>query len=114
MTMNWSADNVREFKNGNLNIKLHGTEEIEEFRKDFMFAISEILWHTDSYLVGEPFNLSNYDQGIFVYNCRLDLCYTMSLTDVWNLVNGKTMKLYARKLDECDRELVKTDFFGEE
>ncbi len=103
---------TKRFKNGNINVKL-SEETIEKWRKG-LFHVMETLFNelenVDTYMVGEQFNLGNSAVGITVYNCNQDKCYTVNLDrDIATLLDGKTLKLYAREPDENDREILESE-----
>lgn len=102
-------EDVKEFKNGNISIRFP-REKMHDLLNGYISAL-EILGDTldeiDCYFVGEDFCISNYDTGINIYNCHSDKIYTLNFTDVQNiLATGKWLKLYARDLDEIDREII--------
>ena len=102
-------ENIKEFKNGNLAIR-----SPIEYRKDLksgnhaaLEVISWLLDELDCYLVGEPFCLSNFAIGQDIHNANMDLMYTLNFNDILDaLAAGRWLRLYARELDETDRELI--------
>ena len=84
---------VREFKNGNINIKM------EEYSYEEM--MEELFW-VDCYPKGEPFSLGNFDMGFLIHNVRRNLVYTLSGGDIEKIKEGKTVKLYAREPNEWE------------
>lgn len=107
------TDNVKEFKNGNLNISFT-EEEIEEITSDDMqsglAALINALDWADCYFVGDSFCLSNFTMVQLIYNAYSDVCYILDLSDIDAvLMNGKTLKLYARKPDPEDLEMIERE-----
>ena len=107
------TDNVKEFKNGNINIRFTA-EEISEINNDKTLSGSVyLMWALDSAdccLIGETFCLSNFAMGHTIYNMYSDVCYTLDLSDIDAvLMQGKTLKLYARKPDPEDREMIEQE-----
>ena len=99
---------VREYKNGNITIKCY-KEGIQESKRDSILTLSILLDMIDCYFIGETYCLSNYATGHTIYNAYSDLVYIFD----WNLLamlkNGETVRLYARKPDETDRELIEKE-----
>lgn len=101
-------DNIKEFKNGNINLKFDRTM-IEEAKTDELLTLSSLMNEIDCYFIGETYCLSNYETGHTVYNAYSDLVYIFAWPDLERLKEGKTVKLYARKPDETDRELIEME-----
>lgn len=95
----------KEFKNGNINIKLDAAG-IEEMKKDEVLFISDCLSWVDCDFIGETYCISNYETGHTIYNAYSDLVYVFPWSYLENLKQGETVKLYARRPDEYDRELL--------
>lgn len=104
--------NIKEFANGNLNIK-YTPEDIEQSKKDTMLVLAEILSSLDCYFVGDDFSLGNYAMGHMVYNAHSDFMYLFAWNHIDNLMHGKTVKLYASRPDKDDRELLWKEFQDE-
>lgn len=92
---------VREYKNGNITIKV----DLEEYEKDSLLCVSELLFWVDTYFGGEYLDVWNPSQ--LWYNVRLDRCYQLYESDIKMLEDGNTVRLYARVPDEYDKELMK-------
>lgn len=99
---------AREYKNGNITIKYY-EEGIEESKKDYVLALSSLLDMIDCYFIGETYCLSNYEEGHTIYNAYSDLVYIFSWNDIEELEKGKTVRLYAKKPDETDREILEKE-----
>ena len=95
----------KEFKNGNINIKFDHAA-IEEMKKDELLFLSDCLSRIDCDFIGETYCLSNYDVGHTLYNSYSDLVYIFPWSCLEELKAGKTVKLYARKPEIEDRELI--------
>lgn len=104
---------VKEYKNGNITIKYY-EEGIKESKKDSVLIIGCLLEMLDCYFVGETYCLSNYATGHSVYNCYSDKMYIFAWNDIEKLEAGKTIRLYARKIDETDKEILKEEGYGYE
>lgn len=94
-----------QFHNGNLNLKIE-REDLGEFLRDPVLYISDLLWHMDCEFIGETYCLSNFDTGHTIYNSYMDCCYIFPWRELENLTKGKTVKLYAHKPTEDERELI--------
>lgn len=110
---NWPYDGKR-FKNGNLNIRF-SPEEIAEVKKrgheSFLLALLDKLDRFDTSIIGEDYNLSNYDTGATAYSFYADKSYIIS----WRmsqdmLMSGKTYKLIAIEPNEMDREILEEEY----
>lgn len=103
-----TTDYIKEYKNGNITIKFD-RELIELSKRDNVLALSSALDTADCYFIGETYCLGNYATGHTIYNAYSDLVYIFD----WNLLamlkNGETVRLYARKPDETDRELIEKE-----
>ena len=97
-----ATDYCKEYKNGNITIKLD-QNAIQEMQEDDILFISEILWWIDCNFFGDTFCLSNYETGHMIYNAYSDLCYIFPWRYLDELKQGKTVRLYARKVEEEDR-----------
>lgn len=103
------TDHCKEYKNGNLLIK-YDEDAIEQSKKDSLLTLASVLEEIDCYFIGETYCLSNYAMGHTIYNFHSDLCYIFAWNDIETLEQGKTLKLYARKPDEWDRELIEREY----
>lgn len=103
-----TTDYIKEYKNGNITIKFD-RELIEFSKRDDVLALASALETADCYFIGETYCLSNYATWHTIYNAYSDLVYIFD----WNLLamlkNGETVRLYARKPDETDRELIEKE-----
>lgn len=101
-----------QFKNGNINVKIE-KEDLEDFKKDQVFFLSDLLWWMNCEFIGETFCLNNYETGHLIYNSYMDCCYIFAWSDLDKLAAGKTVKLYAREVTEVDRKLIERELYDE-
>ena len=95
------------YKNNNLDVQFSQDEidEINSGRYTPLEMLESIIEWSDCYLVGEVFCLSNYECGVDIYNLNRDVLYTLRMSDIERvLLKGKTLKLYAREVDEYERQ----------
>ncbi len=97
-----------QFKNGNLSIHVE-KEDLEDYLKDQVFFLSDLLWHMNCEFIGETFCLSNWETGHLIYNSYMDCCYIFPWRELETLADGKTVKLYARKPTEDELELIEKE-----
>lgn len=106
-------ENIREFRNGNINFRFT-PEQIAELKTGKISAVEVISWildEIDCYFIGEQYCLGNYATGATIYNAYSDLCYIIDFSDVETvLMSGRYLKLYARKPDENDRETIEKEW----
>lgn len=105
-------ENIKEFQNGNIIFRFT-SEQIAELKTGKISAVEVISWildEIDCYFIGEQYCLSNYTTGATIYNAYSDLCYIIDFSDVETvLMSGRYLKLYARKPDENDREIIERE-----
>jgi len=101
-------DTIKEFQNGNINLRFDRTM-IEEAQKDEILTLVSLLETLDYYFIGESYCLSNYETGHTVYNAYSDLVYIFAWSELEKLIQGKTVKLYARKPNKTDREILESE-----
>lgn len=97
------------YKNNNLDVQFSQDEidEINEGRYTPLEMLESIIEWSDCYLVGEIFCLSNYECGVDIYNFNRDVIYTLRMSDIDRvLLKGKTLKLYAREVNEYERQTL--------
>lgn len=96
---------VKKFKNGNYNVKM----EKDDFNKES--TLINLLWALGEYdcgLFGDEYCLGNaIGMAVDVYDYYTDKLVRIPYSILDDLEMGKTVKLYARKLDEFDREEYK-------
>lgn len=106
---NYNNDGIiREYKNGNIAIKYY-KEGIQESKRDSVLTLSSLLDMIDCYFIGETYCLCNYATGHTIYNAYSDLIYVFAWSEIEALEAGKAVKLFARKPDETDRELIEME-----
>ena len=106
--MQYKQYNMTQCKNGNLNIRID-KEDLEDFNNDQVFFLSDQLWNMNCEFIGETFCLNNWETGHLVYNNYMDCCYIFPWRELEKLAQGKTVKLYAHKPTEVERELIEKE-----
>lgn len=102
------TDHCKEYKNGNIIIK-YDRDMIAESKRDSLLTLSSVLDEIDCSFIGETYCLNNYETGHTVYNAYSDLVYVFAWSELETLEAGKAVKLFARKPDEADRELIEME-----
>lgn len=102
------TDHCKEYKNGNIIIR-YDRDMIAESKRDSLLTLSSVLDEIDCSFIGETYCLSNYETGHTVYNAYSDLVYVFAWSELETLEAGKAVKLFARKPDETDRELIEME-----
>ena len=106
---NYNNDGIiKEYKNGNITIKYY-KDGIRESKRDSLLTLSSLLDMIDCYFIGETYCLSNYETGHTIYNAYSDLVYIFPWRVLETLAAGKVIKLFARKPDETDRDLIEME-----
>ena len=103
-----TTDHCKEYKNGNIIIK-YDRDMIAESKHDSLLTLSSVLDEIDCSFIGETYCLNNYETGHTVYNSYSDLVYIFAWSELEALEAGKAVKLFARKPDETDRELIEME-----
>lgn len=108
---NYNNDGIiKEYKNGNIIIKYY-KEGIQESKRDSILTLSNLLDMIDCYFIGETYCLNNYATGHTIYNAYSDLVYVFAWNELESLESGKAVKLFARKPDETDKEILEKEGF---
>lgn len=94
-----------EFKNGNISVRLDKRDLPTD---DEILLLSSVLDEVDCYFIGETFCLNNWETGHLIYNCYSDLCYVFPWALLEDLKAGKAVRIYARKPDDTDREIIES------
>lgn len=102
------TDHCKEYKNGNIIIK-YDRDMIAESKRDSLLTLSSVLGEIDCSFIGETYCLNNYETGHTVYNSYSDLVYIFAWSELEALEAGKAVKLFARKPDKADRELIERE-----
>ena len=102
------TDHCKEYKNGNIIIR-YDRDMIAESKRDSLLTLSSVLDEIDCSFIGETYCLNNYETGHTVYNAYSDLVYIFAWSELEALEAGKAVKLFARKPDETDRELIEME-----
>ncbi len=103
-----TTDHCKEYKNGNIIIR-YDRDMIVESKRDSILTLSSVLDEIDCSFIGETYCLNNYETGHTVYNAYSDLVYVFAWSELETLEAGKAVKLFARKPDEADRELIEME-----
>lgn len=103
-----TTDHCKEYKNGNIIIK-YDRDMIAESKRDSLLTLSSVLDEIDCSFIGETYCLNNYETGHTVYNSYSDLVYIFAWSELEALEAGKAVKLFARKPDKTDRELIEME-----
>ena len=108
---NYNNDGIiKEYKNGNITIKYY-KDGIRENKRDSILTLSSLLDMIDCYFIGETYCLGNYAMGHTIYNVYSDLVYVFPWSEIEELERGKTIRLYARKPNETDKEILEKEGF---
>lgn len=99
-----------QFRNGNINLCIE-KEDLEDFKKDQVFFLSDLLWWMNCDFIGETFCLNNFETGHLIYNSYMDCYYIFAWSDLERLAEGKTVKLIAKEVTEDDRELIERELY---
>lgn len=92
---------VKRFKNGNFNVKMEGAD----FNRES--TLVNLIWALQDYdcnLFGDEYCISNYEMGLDMYCYYTDMIVSIQYRVLEDLENGKTIKLYAHKMDEYEKE----------
>lgn len=101
-------DYCKEYKNGSITIK-YDTATTAAAKRDPVLVVSDVLSWIDCYFIGETYCLSNFETGHTIYNAYSDLVYIFPWRCLEDLEKGKTVRLYARRPDETDREILEAE-----
>ena len=99
---------IREYGNGNITLK-YSPIGIDASRIDNILTLASMLDSIDCYFMGETYCLSNYETGHTIYNAHSDLSYIFPWAAINDLEAGKTIRLYARPVDDCEREIIEME-----
>ena len=102
-------DKCIQFKNGNINLRIP-KEDLDDFKKDQVCYLSELLSWNNCDFIGETYCLSNFETGHTIYNYYMDCCYIFPWRELETLAEGKMVKLYARVPEEYEREIICKDY----
>ena len=100
------------FNNGNLNIRF-SPDEIQDTKVGKYSMIELLSWKLDKFdttIIGDKYCLSNYTMGCTLYSCYADKVFILDFSDIDNiLMEGHTLKLYAAKPTQDDREIIESE-----
>lgn len=91
---------IKRYKNGNFTAKM---EESDYNRESTLINLIWGLFDADCELFGEEYCLSNWEMAVDMYCYYTDRLIRIPYSILEDLENGRTVRLYARKLDEYDR-----------
>ena len=97
-----------QFKNGNINLRIP-KEDLEDFKKDQVLYLSELLSWNNCDFIGETYCLNNFETGHTIYNWYMDCTYIFPWRELDTLASGKMVKLYARPVEDWEQELLEHD-----
>lgn len=102
----------KRFNNGNLNIRF-SPDEIQDIKAGKYSPIELLsckLEAFDTTFIGEQYCLSNYTMGCTLYSYYADKVFILDFSDIDNiLMEGRTLKLYATKPTQEDREIMESE-----
>ena len=113
--------NIKYFKNGNINIKLDADEiqdinALKNYRMDCIEneVLATLLDSCELDFI--PANdltgcAGNYNMYYSLYNAYTGFEYTPLDTDFLNAAAGKTLKLYARKINDAEMQECYSDYY---
>lgn len=101
-------ESCKQFKNGNIHLRVR-KEDLSEFNRDRVLFLSDLLFWLDCEFIGETFNLSNFATGHIIYNGYMDCWYIFNWDELEILGEGKTVILYARKMDDEIRGMIQNE-----
>lgn len=93
---------INRFRNGNFNVKFE--KEDFDYSDGTLITLINALYDYDCTIFGEEYCLSNWDMAIDLYCHYTDMLVRIPYSLLNSLEDGKTIKLYARKLTAADRE----------
>ena len=100
------------FKKGNLNIRF-SPDEIQDTKAGKYSMIELLSWKLEKFdttFIGEQYCLSNYTMGCTLYSYYADKVFVLDFSDIDSvLMEGGTLKLYATKPTQEDREIIESE-----
>lgn len=91
---------INRYKNGNFTAKM---EESDYNRESTLINLIWGLYDADCTLFGDEYCISNWEMAVDMYCHYTDRLIRIPYSILEDLENGRTVRLYARKLDEYDR-----------
>ena len=102
----------RRFNNGNLNIRF-SPDKIQNIKAGMYSQIEMLSWILktfDTTFICERYCLSNRTMGCTLYSYCTDKVFILDFSDIDNiLMEGRTLKLYATKPTQEDREFMESE-----
>lgn len=99
----------RVFYNGNMNLQIP-KEDLEEFNKDQVLFLPDMLSYLDCEFIGETYCLNNFETGHTIFNSYMNCCYIFAWSDLEKLAKGRCVKLHARPVTEEDLEMIEREW----
>lgn len=102
-------DECIRFKNGNINVRFfqENIDDLKTGKFSEIELLSFALENVDTYFIGEPYCIGNYECAMLLYNVYNDCIYELRSGELDKLVEGKTLKLIANfHIDDETRELI--------
>lgn len=91
---------IRRYKNGNFTAKM---DDMDHNRESTLVNLIWGLYDADCELFGDEYCISNWEMAVDMYCYYTDRLIRIPYSILEDLENGRTVRLYARKLDEYDR-----------
>jgi hypothetical protein len=91
---------INRFKNGNFTAKM---EETDHNGEGTLINLIYGLYDEDCVLFGEEYCISNWEMAVDMYCYYTDSLIRIPYSILEDLENGRTVRLYARELNEYDR-----------
>ena len=91
---------IRRYKNGNFTAKM---DDMDQNGESTLINLIWGLFDADCTLFGEEYCISNWEMAVDMYCYYTDRLIRIPYSILEDLENGRTVRLYARKLDEYDR-----------
>ncbi len=101
---------IRNFTTNTITITNDGNHDKRES------LLVNALWSMesiDTYMIGEPYTLGNWSEGVTLHSAYSGMCYTLDIGALSALPVGGSLVLEARTPDEADREYLAIEY-GEE
>ena len=91
---------IRRYKNGNFTAKM---DDMDQNGESTLINLIWGLYDADCTLFGDEYCISNWEMAVDMYCYYTDRLIRIPYSILEDLENGRTVRLYARKLDEYDR-----------
>ena len=91
---------IKRYKNGNFTAKM---DDMDQNGESTLVNLIWGLFDADCTLFGEEYCISNWEMAVDMYCYYTDRLIRIPYSILEDLENGRTVRLYARKLDEYDQ-----------